>query len=54
MDNGSMEQQVQAEAAVFDKKAWAKPVLAETSVVAVTEAGIFAPPNDAVSGFYQS
>lgn len=54
MDNGPMEQQVQAGAAAFDKKTWAKPVLTETSVAAVTESGLFDPPADSVSGFYQS
>lgn len=37
-----------------EPKAWAKPVVTETSVLEVTEFGAGPPPNDAGTAHYQS
>lgn len=54
MKDRMLDQSSGAEAHASNQMPWAKPVVTETSVLEVTEAGVFAPPNDAVSGFYQS
>ncbi len=54
MNDRMLDQSPGAEAHASKQKPWAKPVVTETSVLEVTEAGAGPPPSDAVSGFYQS